>query len=280
MKTFCKLIAAAALISALVLVHYSIQDTTKLPVLMYHHFAESSSMDTVVSETRFRQQMEALHEAGFTSVTLGQVMDFVDNGTPLPEKAVLITMDDGYDSNLDIAAPILEENGLCATVFVIGVNEGEETYAHSGVPFYHGRFSYEEAAPWVEKGVLDIQSHTYDMHQLASYGFSGRDGVRPMEGESHEDYLAALGEDFDLAFARREGRVDTELVALAYPFGFYTPDADRYLEERGIRLTFTVEEHTNYLHIHDTDCLRCMGRFNVTDRYTGTELVQLLLGEI
>ena len=42
-------------------------------------------------------------------MTLGEVLDYVDIGAPLPEKPVLITMDDGYTSNLEIAAPILEE---------------------------------------------------------------------------------------------------------------------------------------------------------------------------
>ena len=280
MKRFWKLIAAAALLVVLVVVYLDIQDTTKLPVLMYHHFADTSKADTVVTENSFRQQMKALRDAGFTSVTIAQVLDHIDNGTPLPDKPVLITMDDGYTSNLTIAAPILEEYGLCATVFVIGINEGEETYVHSGEPFYQERFAFEEALPWVEKGILDIQSHTYDMHQLAVSGFSGRDGMRPMEGESREAYIEALREDFDLNLARREGRVDMELVALAYPFGFYTKEADDYLSERGIRLTFTVEEHTNRLRVHDPDCLRCMGRFNVTDRFSGTELVQLLLGQI
>jgi len=53
---------------------------------------------------------------------------------------------------------------MCATVFVIGINEGEEIYIHSGYPLQPARFSYEDAEPWVKKGVLDIQSHSMDMH--------------------------------------------------------------------------------------------------------------------
>ena len=154
-----------------------------LPVLMYHHFDETSTADTVVTPDRFREQMTALKDRGYTTVTLRQVLDYVEQGTPLPEKPVLITMDDGYTSNLTLAAPILEETGFCATVFVIGINEGEEIYVHSGNPLCPARFSYEDAEIWVEKGVLDLQSHTFDMHQQASYGFSGRDGLLPLPEE-------------------------------------------------------------------------------------------------
>lgn len=255
---------------------YLKQNTRSLPVLMYHHFAEKAETDTVVTPERFREQMTALKEAGFTAVTLGQMLDYVDNGTPLPEKPVLITMDDGYTSNLTIAAPVLEELGMRATVFVIGINEGEETYIHSGAPLSPARFSYDEASEWVEKGILDLQSHTFDMHQLADYGFSGRDGILPLSGEETDAYAASLRADLDAFLQRREGRVETPLLALAYPFGYYTGETDRLLAEAGVAVTFTVEERCSRLEIGQRDSLRLLGRFNVTDRVSGKELVRRL----
>ena len=43
---------------------------TDLPVLMYHHFDDSVTADTVVSGEKFREQMTALKEAGYTAVNL------------------------------------------------------------------------------------------------------------------------------------------------------------------------------------------------------------------
>lgn len=272
----------AALLLALLLVLLGINilytrgRTKVLSVLMYHHFAEESTAETVVSVQAFRQQMTALKEAGFTAVTVEQIRSFVEEGTDLPSKPVLITMDDGYTSNLTLAAPILEELGLRATVFVIGINEGETIYAHSGQPLTPPRFSYEEAAPWVKKGVLDLQSHTYDLHQLASYGYSGRDGVLPLKGESDEAYEAVLREDMARFQQRREGRVATDLIALAYPFGYWTEEADRLLKEEGIALTFTTESRSNRLTPGDPSCLRRMGRYNVTESMDGQALKNLL----
>ena len=166
----------------------------RLPVLMYHHFAQESPYGTIVSFDKFREQMTALRDAGYETVTIPQIIDFVDGGPPLPDKPVLITMDDGYTSNLTDAAPVLEELGMNATVFVIGVNEGEEIYIHNGEPLSPPRFSYEEAAPWVEKGVIEIQSHTYDMHQWAPFesGDQIRTSALPLAEETEEDYAAAL----------------------------------------------------------------------------------------
>lgn len=250
--------------------------TTPVPILMYHHFASEASADTVVTPERFRCQMTAIREAGFTSVTLQQLLDYVDQGAPLPEKPVLITMDDGYASNLTLAAPILEELGLCATVFVIGVSEGQDTYLHSGEPLYPARFSYKDAAAWVEKGVLDLQCHSYDMHQLASYGYSGRDGMLPLAGESYTDHRKAVEEDLAQFRWRREGRVSTPLCALAYPFGYYNRALDLLLEELGYEITFTTDERCCRLRVGDESTLRMLGRFNVTEHWSGEDLVQHL----
>lgn len=257
---------------------YAESRTRTLPVLMYHHFAQEGDGGATISEGRFREQMEALKDAGFTAVTLEEVLDYVDLGAPLPDKPVLITMDDGYTSNLEIAGPILEDLGYRATVFVIGVNEGRTTYLHDGKPLSPPRFSYEEAAGWVSKGVLDVQSHTWDMHQLASYGFSGREGVLALPGESEEAWKKAVLEDLETFREAREGRADTELVAMAYPFGYWDGRVDRWLEEAGIAFTFTTEEHTNRVRIGDRGSLRCLGRYNATEWYTGQDLVTLLGG--
>ena len=265
-----------AQIGDIVYLQYFDTSRRRLPVLMYHHFADEAKEGTVVTPVRFREQMNALKEAGYQAVTIPQVIDYVENGAPLPARPILITMDDGYGSNLDTAAPILEETGMCATVFAIGINEGEEYYPHSGEPMWQERFAFEKAAPWVEKGIIDVQSHTFDMHQLASYGYSGRDGVLRLEGESDEDYRQALLSDTEALRQRRGNRVGTELLALAYPFGYYSEEADALLKEAGYAVTFTIDERPNYLSVHNGSCLRMMGRVNVTDWISGQELVQLL----
>ena len=265
-----------AQIGDIVYLQYFDTSRRRLPVLMDHHFADEAKEGTVVTPVRFREQMNALKEAGYQAVTIPQVIDYVENGAPLPARPILITMDDGYGSNLDTAAPILEETGMCATVFAIGINEGEEYYPHSGEPMWQERFAFEKAAPWVEKGIIDVQSHTFDMHQLASYGYSGRDGVLRLEGESDEDYRQALLSDTEAFRQRRGNRVGTELLALAYPFGYYSEEADALLKEAGYAVTFTIDERPNYLSVHNGSCLRMMGRVNVTDWISGQELVQLL----
>jgi len=244
----------------------------RLPVLMYHHLSDNPNPVTTVTPDRFREQMTALKDAGYHAVTVQQVIAYVEEGASLPDKPILITLDDGYTSNLTDAAPILEELGLCATVFVIGIDEGEDVAPHTGQPMDLPRFSYEEALPWVEKGVLDVQSHTYDLHQADR---DGRKGVLRQEDESREDYRAVLLEDARMAAQRREGHgLPTELEALAYPYGYFSWEADRIFQEAGYRLTVTTQEHVNRIYPGKSGSLRMLGRFNVNQDMTGEILLQ------
>ena len=95
-RNICLLCAVLLLLAAVSGTAAAVRRSGKaLPVLMYHHFAAAASEETVVSADRFREQMAALRSAGYTAVTLQQILDYVDDGTPLPEKPFLITMDDG-----------------------------------------------------------------------------------------------------------------------------------------------------------------------------------------
>lgn len=248
----------------------------RLPVLMYHHFTDEPGPGTIVSGRRFREQMSALRDAGFQTVNLGQVRDYVQRGIPLPAKPVLITIDDGYTSNLSIAAPVLEEMGFCATVFMIGCYEGEILDYRSGNYIWEERFSYEQALPWVEKGVLDLQSHSFDMHRLIEEGIGQRDGMLREEDETDEAYTAAIREDLQQFRARREGRAPTEFMALSFPYGYWTDELDELLRQEGIDLTFTTISCSNRLTTGQPDCMRILGRFNVEETCTGKKLVKRL----
>ncbi|MBQ5568509.1 MAG: polysaccharide deacetylase family protein, partial [Oscillospiraceae bacterium] len=90
-------------------------NSAKVPILTYHHITDTGNGDTEISEEAFRAQMAALSEMGYTSVFFSDLESYVNYGTPLPEKPVVITFDDGYMSNYSRAFPILEEYGMKAT---------------------------------------------------------------------------------------------------------------------------------------------------------------------
>ena len=99
--------------------------TAEVPILLYHHITEEPGEGGAVSVETFNEQMTALVEAGYTAVTFADLDAFVSGDGALPDKPILITFDDGYESNYTHAYPILKEHGLKATIFVIGVSVGK-----------------------------------------------------------------------------------------------------------------------------------------------------------
>jgi peptidoglycan/xylan/chitin deacetylase (PgdA/CDA1 family) len=87
-------------------------------ILGYHRIADvpADPYGMVVTPDRFRQQLEVLRRIA-QPITFEELVKSVKEAS-LPERAVVLTFDDGYYDNLDIAKPLLEEFEIPAIVFV------------------------------------------------------------------------------------------------------------------------------------------------------------------
>lgn len=239
--------------------------TADVAILMYHAFteneAETSSVCTLASE--FERQLSALRDAGYTSVGYADLLEFVNGKGKLPEKPLLISIDDGYQNNLDLAAPLLEKYGFCANIAVIGVSIGHTTYKDTDIPIMP-HFSLEDARPWIKRGVLTVTTHSYDMHQIAAVdGNDCRRGVLQMPGEAEPDYIAALTQDYTHAQEQLAGLPGKVLPVFTYPFGAYSELSERVLQEQGVQVTVTIADGANRLVKGEPETLRRLRRINV-----------------
>lgn len=246
-----------------------------VPVLMWHNLAEESSGDMTISVDTFRAQIEALHEAGFKTVSLQQLYDYVHFGTELPEKPIVLTFDDGYFSNYEYAFPILQEYGMQATIFAIGVSVGKDTYKdtdHAMTP----HFGVDEAREMVASGLISVQSHTYDMHQWPPFEDGNaqvRETLLPFDGEADADYEAAVEADFAESRELLESITGQPVNALAFPEGAYVTLTQDALRSAGAELTFTTVRAVNTVLKGLPQSLCAMPRFGMTESTDMTALV-------
>lgn len=229
----------------------------ELPVVMYHQLTmdESRAGDYVLTVPQFERDLIYLRENGYTAVTTSQLTAWCEGQYKLPEKPVIITLDDGYESASVYAQPLLEKYGMTAVASIIGTVTTQYTVQPDHT-LHYSHLDWETVRRLDRGNVFEVQCHTYDMHKLAP-----RPGCAPMPGESPEEYRTALTTDlhqFQLQFFACTGHAST---ALALPFGFYSAQTLRIAREMGFEVIFTSTETVNVL-TGKADELLSLGRFN------------------
>lgn len=92
----------------------------RLPILCYHGFGsaeDSSFRDIFMTESGFEQRLRWLKENGYCVLPLEQAVNLLNSGE-LPPRSVVITIDDGFASTNQVAAPLLNRYGFPATIYV------------------------------------------------------------------------------------------------------------------------------------------------------------------
>lgn len=250
--------------------------TADVPVLLYHGIGEGE----VTPET-FEAQIRFLAENGCHAVSAREMVDFVLHGGELPEKPVLITFDDGYLSNYEYGWPVLEKYGMKGTVFAIGVSVGHEKFYKDTQFIMTPHFSYEQAREMIASGVMDVQSHTYDMHQWIPFetGDRIRENTYPLENETETEYIAALRADIELYNGIRREELGEAFTALSYPGGQYTALTEAVVHQEGIALTLSTRTDSRNVLVRGLpQSLYALCRWNMTEDTTSEDMLEFLFG--
>lgn len=92
--------------------------------MMFHGFTDTAEEPGIGNSSGlhldigvFEQMCELLAER-YTVLSLEDVRQKLEGGRPLPPRSVVLTFDDGYRSNYELAFPVLKKYGLPATIFV------------------------------------------------------------------------------------------------------------------------------------------------------------------
>ncbi|MBR5329710.1 MAG: polysaccharide deacetylase family protein [Firmicutes bacterium] len=253
--------------------------TTTVPILMYHSVSDNINSVTVSPE-RFEEQLVALKAAGYETVSFEDLIRYVEHGTPLPAKPIVITFDDGYRDNYTEAYPILQKHGMKATIAVIGSSVGKDTYGDTDIAILP-HFSYDEAKEMAESGVIEIATHGYDVHQWKDYeeGECRYSAAARFENESEEDYIAFFRNDYRTALGEIETALGYHVTTYAYPNGDLNELTEILLMEMGNQVSLGGGYAHNEVLIGLPQSLRAMHRYSINQDYSAEQLIRLLEGE-
>jgi poly-beta-1,6-N-acetyl-D-glucosamine N-deacetylase len=132
-------------------------------VITYHNVEPSPRSSFSISPLRLQTELTLLQAAGYHSITAAQMLAWLDHGTPLPSKPVLITFDDGLTSAWQYADPILRDVGFKATSFVITGHVDNGSYYMTSA----------QIARLVRTGRWSFGAHTFQGHRYIRSGPGG-----------------------------------------------------------------------------------------------------------
>lgn len=222
----------------------------RVPVLMYHRIGEATTpweAGYAVTPKRFAAHMNALSRAGYHAVDIDSLIAWMAGDKELPDKALVITFDDGYSGIEEHAVAILEKLHWPFTVFLISdLIGGKDVWTRTANP--GGRIYPLLDVPQIralkQRGG-NFHSHSRSHAHLIDLG---DDELATQLAGSRQALADILGE---------------EVTYLAYPYGQYDERVVKAASQTGYRAAFSTRSGFNQrsterfairrLDIHGTD---------------------------
>ncbi len=231
-------------------------------VLCYHDVAESvSDVDgNAISADRLVQHFSWLRANGFSVISIDDLLAAQRGERPLPDRAVLLSFDDGYVSFYTHVYPLLKAFDYPAVLALVGswldAPEGS-TVIYGDQPVSRRNFmTWEQLREVARSGLVEIASHSYGLHQGIVANPQGNlepaltsRHYDPTSGEYENDVAQLTRIRLDLVRNRDllENRLGVRPRVMVWPFGRYNLPAIDFARELGMPVTLTLESGPNRL---------------------------------
>ncbi|MGI6361884.1 MAG: polysaccharide deacetylase family protein [Bacillota bacterium] len=211
-------------------------DAAGIAILVYHHLEPAAEYEarnkyngSIMPVEGFSKQMKYLSENGYHTLFVSELVDLLQKGEDLPHKTVVITFDDGYESNYQYAFPIMQKYGLKGTVNIVvwaSIKADGATYNEKNTFISH--LNSAQMKKMVKEGVFEFQSHTYDSHKKIIVNAQGdrmpmtinkRYLTTENRQETCAEYHQRLVKDLTKSKEYLEKNLGTKTIVLCYPYG-------------------------------------------------------------
>ena len=223
-----------------------------LIVLNYHDVVPNPGNDRfAVSRAMFVAHMDYLQQNGYRPISLLSLQEAITKHTPLPEKTVLLTFDDGLKSYREFVVPMLEIYQFPSVVSLVtawldGIDVPSE---------YRGKImSWNDARQITAARLVSLVSHTNNLHQgiLANSRGNQRGAAITRQffpaTQSFEDetqFRARVRRDLMLSSSRMQQELTRRPHAVAWPYGEYDEVVLAEARALGMNLHFVLSDSDN-----------------------------------
>ncbi|MEK6956035.1 MAG: polysaccharide deacetylase family protein, partial [Nanoarchaeota archaeon] len=223
-----------------------------IPVLLYHTIVKENPVGSEITAENFKQQMSALHEEGFTTVSMQDMSAYVKGDKELPDKSILITFDDGRKDSYLNADPVLREHGYNAVMLLISKYA---TRTRTSASFSYMNKSLVEEM--LNTGRWEIEAHAKDSHAYSVIDSDGKTGpfltsklwvANKSRIEYNGEYRSRINDELSAVQDDLENNFSVSINSFAYPYGQYGQKVTNYPEAKNVidDLSHDYYEHVLY----------------------------------
>lgn len=265
-KLNCKIIAlilAILLIFPCIFVYSfvvkaSYEEGVMVPIVMYHSVLKDSqrSGKYIITPATLEEDLKYIANNGYTTITMSDLISYVYEDTPLPEKPIILTFDDGHYNNLGYAVPLLEKYHMKGIISIVG--EYTDTFSKTDeANLNYSYLRWKDIKQLIASGTIEFQNHTNNLHSTSN----GRMGCSKKSYESNESYSNVLSNDIltlQKKFWQNTGYMPNTFT---YPFGSISKTSLPIIKQLGFKASLSCASGINYI-TKDPDCLYCLKRNN------------------
>lgn len=173
----------------------SMSSQIKVGALCYHKFytqeEESNGVQFgtyTVWANEFEEHLKYLKENNIQVITVSELLDYVDGKIDLPEKCMLLTVDDCDISFYKHAYPLLQKYGMKMNAAIIG---NRTDWAQEGTSYRNIYSNWDQIKEMASSGYVEFGAHTYYLHDTKD----GRTGTMLKSDEGTATYRQVLIDD-------------------------------------------------------------------------------------
>jgi biofilm PGA synthesis lipoprotein PgaB len=285
------LIRAAVVLLALVATLASTPAQAALLVLSYHDIRDDVARrgdpdPYAVSTQNFAAHLDWLHGNGYTAVDLDDLVAASRGERALPDRAVLITFDDGLRSAYTHAFPLLRAYGFPAVVAPVTgwVDLPPDARVNYAGPASHGHddfLTWSQLREMQASGLVEVASHTHGLHYGALANPQGNTipaavtrilDLDTGHYETRGQYQARIRADLATSSATIARELGRPPRAVIWPYAAYNQQANAIADDLGLAISFDLEGPQQAIGAD----LHGLARLLVMDNPTVPELVREL----
>lgn len=217
-------------------------------VLCYHDVPKEVDLDNYGADQRsFIDTIEYFKTHGYTFISLDDLIQAKNGKKNLPEKTILLTFDDAYESFYDFVYPVLKEYKISSTLAVVS------SWIDGETPEYvkHKLMTWSQIREVAGSPYVDVVAHSDNLHRGIPYNPQGNKfsaavsrefDVKTGVYEDEEDYRHRIYTDLKKSKDILEEKTGQKIRAIVWPYGVYNGVTVEQAKKAGFEVEFTLND--------------------------------------